>query len=260
MSIGHDKLKSIGAQKIHEATHISRQHVQAVIHESYDDMSRVQFLGFISILEREYNLDLSDLKSKGISHFDELIESSEKENKVFVSVKKKKNYTFLYAFVAIVIFVVVSYFSLRLSSSTDSNLSKIDNTSIENATANIIQLEDNVNIINEINTSIETNTTLENNVSNIPKTFIIKPKADLWIGYMDLDTNEKYQKTILKSEEFSIDSNKKWLLTFGHGFFDINLTGETKTYTDKNTVRFTYKDGNMTKINYREFLKLEKGN
>ena len=66
MSSGLEKLRSIGAQKIHEQTHIARQHAQALLHESFDDMSRIHFLGFISILEREYSVDLSDLKAKAV--------------------------------------------------------------------------------------------------------------------------------------------------------------------------------------------------
>ena len=262
MSTGHDKLKSIGAQKIHEATHISRLHVQAVIHESYDDMNRIQFLGFISILEREYNIDLSELKARGIAHFDEIVPSSQEASKVFVGIEKKKNYTSLYAIIAALIFVGVAYLSLVLTSSEETKIDKVDNTNIKNATANITtsQIEDKADVKSELTSTQELNSTIEDTITQIQRSFVIKPVSDLWIGYMDLDTNKKYQKTILKSEELSIDANKNWLLTFGHGYFSIDINGQTIKYTDKNTVRFTYKDFNMTKITYREFLELEKGN
>ena len=51
MNEGFDKLKSIGAQKIHEATHIARAQIQALLHERSEDMNKSQFIGFISILE-----------------------------------------------------------------------------------------------------------------------------------------------------------------------------------------------------------------
>jgi hypothetical protein len=90
MSDGLNKLKSIGAQKIHEKTHIARHHVQAVIHETFDDMTKIQLLGFISILEREYSVDLSDLKIKVQDFFSVTIAEDEQNAKVFVSPKKEK--------------------------------------------------------------------------------------------------------------------------------------------------------------------------
>lgn len=49
---GFEKLGTIGAQKINEKTHISKYHVQALLHNNFDDMTKIQFLGFVSILER----------------------------------------------------------------------------------------------------------------------------------------------------------------------------------------------------------------
>ena len=95
MSDGLNKLRGIGAQKIHELTHIARQHVQAVLHETFDDMNKIQFLGFVSILEREYGVDLSDLKAKGQEFYAGESSKLHQETKVFVSPKKKKSYTFL---------------------------------------------------------------------------------------------------------------------------------------------------------------------
>jgi len=92
MSDGLSKLKGIGAQKIHERTHIARQHVQAVLHETFDDMTKIQLLGFISILEREYSVDLSDLKAKGQEFYFEESSKIEDDTNVFVTPKKKKNY------------------------------------------------------------------------------------------------------------------------------------------------------------------------
>jgi len=256
MSIGHEKLKSIGAQKIHEDTHISRQHVQAVIYESYDDMTKIQFLGFISIIEREYNLDLSELRKNGLEHFNEIIISRDEEDKLFLTSKKKKNFTLVYIVLLFFVFIVVSYFSLNISDSSDT---KVDNTSIENATSNIdtIQVMEESNLGVDVNSNIEVNNTFEDKSIAIVKTLVIKPDADVWLGYIDLKTHKKYQTII--SDELILDANKTWLLTFGHGYFSININGVKQSYSDKKTVRFLYKDSNMTKINYTEFKKLNKG-
>ena len=94
MSSGLEKLRSIGVQKIHEQTHIARHHVKALLHESFDNISRVHFLGFISILEREYGVDLSELKAKGEEFYTDETTEVEQDGKVFVTLKKKKNYKY----------------------------------------------------------------------------------------------------------------------------------------------------------------------
>ena len=66
MSEDFEKLKKIGVQRIHEATHISRIHAQAILNCSFEDMTKIQLNGFISILQREYSLDLSDLRDKSL--------------------------------------------------------------------------------------------------------------------------------------------------------------------------------------------------
>jgi len=260
MEDGHNKLKSIGAQKIHEATHISRLHVQAVIHESYDDMTKIQFLGFISILEREYALDLSGLKSRGIAYFDDLSPISTEVNKVFVNPQKKKNYTLLFALIAVVIFVAVSYQSINFSSKSSKETNIIDNTNIKNATTNRMTSEVEEKVDKNETIIVKQASILDKQAflieDDLNKSLIIKPSTDLWLGYLDLDSNKNYQITI--QDEFILDVNKTWLLTFGHGYFSVNINGDITKYNDKNTLRFIYKDSNLTKISYKKFLQIKK--
>ena len=255
MAKGYDKLTSIGTQKIHEATHISRLHIQAVIHESYDDMTKIQFLGFISILEREYSLDLSELKTRGIAHFSENTVEEQISNKVFVTPKKKKSFKIFYISFAVLAFIAVAYFSLANLSLDDENIESVDNTSIINAQESI-----ETNISSELNDTKGINTTIvEVEEKKIPEaqTFVIIPSADVWVGYIDLDTHKKYQATV--TDELSLDASKTWLLTFGHGYFSVDIDGKKEKYTDKKTLRFIYKDANMTKIPYTKWQELEKG-
>lgn len=92
MSDDFEKLKSIGVQKIHEATHIGRIHIQAMLNENFEEMSNVQLFGFISILEREYALDLSELRAKAKEFFksNTLLFENRKKVKIFTASKKKE--------------------------------------------------------------------------------------------------------------------------------------------------------------------------
>jgi len=250
------KLKDIGAQKIHEKTHISRQHVQAILHESFEDGHKIQFIGFMSILEREYSVDLSELKAKAAEYFDEIEKHGTKKN-VFVVPKKKKKFTVLYISVVIIIFIGVSAYSILTSTSA----LKTQNIKVQEL--NQETTEEIVSIVEDIN---ETNSSLENNESVVvfeketikePRSLKVLPRTKVWMGYIDLETHKKYQKVF--RDEFIMDISKNYIIVFGHGSVNIEIDGELKKFNDKNNLRFLYQDGELSRITYKEFKRLNKG-
>ncbi|WP_321779294.1 hypothetical protein [Sulfurimonas sp.] len=268
MSNGFDKLKSIGAQKIHEQTHIARHNAQAILHENFEKMTKIQALGFISILEREYGVDLTSLKAKAeeFFHVEESVEVPEvqKNTKVFVAPTKKKNYTLVYVGIALLIFVVAVFFTLDLSSTAAIKTSShsIDNSAIESARENIKgnifeeeKVEDKNNTL-EVVVLKKDSDVLE--VLEVEKSFKIIPKSQLWIGYIDLESYTKKQK--LFKGELDIDPNKDWILTLGHGYVKVVINGEVTEFTDKLNIRLLYKDSKISKISFKEFKELNRGN
>jgi len=258
MSKGLERLKEIGAQKIYEETHIPIQHVQAIIHESFDGFSRVQFLGFVSILEREYNEDLSELRLRGLEEFEPFQDALEGES-VFISTKKKKRFTFAYILLALALFGAVAYFKFYLP---DEPLQTPQKHSLP--VVNVETNESNASDINQssadFNSSVELNATKE---PEIIEEKIVEPslnfysKSKLWLGYIDVSTNKHYNKVF--SGEFELDAKKSWLLVFGHKFVDI-VTHESRVEVNKeNTLRFLYEDGEITPLNLEEFKRLNRG-
>ncbi|WP_373035206.1 hypothetical protein [Sulfurimonas sp.] len=256
MSDGLSKLRSIGAQKIHEQTHIARQHVQAVLHETFDGMTKIQLLGFISILEREYSVDLSDLKAKVQEFFNVPSIEDEQDTKVFVSPKKKKNYTIIYIAVVILIFAVAVLYTLDFAPGTSSQVKPhtIDNSAINNAKDS---MSHNATIEDK---NVTTPLIIEPKPEpvKVVKSFKIIPSSELWIGYIDLSTYEKYQK--LFTGELEIDPNKDWILTLGHGYVKVEINGEVTEFKDKLNIRLLYKDSKISKISFSEFKELNRGN
>jgi hypothetical protein len=255
MSDGLSKLKSIGAQKIHEQTHIARQHVQAVLHETFDDITKIHLLGFISILEREYSVDLSDLKEKAKIFYAGENLSDEQDTKVFVSPKKKKNYTLVYIVVVAVIFAVAVSFTLDLTS-TASDKSKnhvIDNRAINHAKDSMSQNA----TVEEINATVPVVVEIKPEPIEIVKSFKIITSSQLWIGYIDLSTYKKNQK--LFTGELDLDPNKDWILTLGHGYVKVEINGEVTEFKEKLNIRLLYKDSKLSKISFKEFKELNKG-
>jgi hypothetical protein len=277
MSKDYEKLKDIGAQKIHEETHISRLHVQAILDKTYDDMAKIQFSGFISILEREYYLDLVELREEGLAYFNGLDDiNTDNLNIVFKPKKEKSSSSSYYIIVGISIFVAVIYFSLSDSSQKNEKPEHIDESLIKSAQANIQaikekakpKVQEDIAILTKIEKdkviekkvlTKESNITKEKEVTQAinAKSFSIQPREALWLGYKDLDTGKSYQ--ITTSEILQLDANKTWLLTSGHGHINIIIDGVATKYSKTYTMRFLYKDGVIKKLNYKKYQELNAG-
>jgi len=272
MSDGLERLKNIGAQKIHEQTHIARHHVQALLHEAFEDMTKIQMQGFISILQREYNVDLSEFKAKVDEYYLlNVPEIDDGETRFFVSPTRKKKYTFVYVLIAVAIFVVAMFFTLEnlaLSSEKTDN-HNIDNSAIQNAQESMLK-SDKLEALQEAedkNETVEEETkeekikeeekTVESKAVEVVKSFKIMPTSELWIGYIDRSNYKKYQKTF--SGELELDPKKEWLLSLGHGYVKIEINGEIKEFNERSNLRLLYKDFNITKISFTEFKELNKG-
>lgn len=264
MSEQLDKLQSLGAQKIYETTHIPIKYVQSMLHGSFEGFSKVQFIGFISILEREYQEDLSELKVSGLAYFDEKTE--EVDEGIFVVSQKKNRNKFMYLVTIVLIFLIVLVLKFFVFSDTANETPVVDNTLIQSAKENI---QPSVVLSDENNLTQDTNTTLINDVNVtvaepevvepeiVEETFKIVSNSKVWFGYIDVKTNKHYTKTF-KGEK-DLDPSKTWLLLFGHGYVNMFVNGEVQKFSSREKVRFLYKDNKLSAITIREFKKLNKG-
>lgn len=291
MSEDLEKLRAVGVQKIHEKTHIARKFVQDLLDENYSSMNFVQYSGFLSILEKEYKLDLSAMKQKAKSHYNTQKPSLKKEKaiKEVVKNKQKRDMKSFYGFVAVLLFV---FFAIYLAeSSKKEEVVKVDNSIIESAKQAVItnaQEQNRSSVLEDLNQSTQIvadeNITqqpqeekIEENITQTPlikeqvieevnqtkqpvvnhDVITIKPKEQVWLGYIDLSNYKKLQKLFV--EPMELDAKKDWLLYFGHSFLSIELNGEKKVYNSRNSIKFLYKDGLLKEISSEEFISLNKG-
>ncbi|WP_373071283.1 hypothetical protein [Sulfurimonas sp.] len=245
----YEALKKIGAQKIHEQTHIPKIQCEDLVNGYFESMNKIQFTGFVSILEREYSLDLRALKAEGLSFFEGKDMPDIAESKVFITPKKTKNYTTFYIIAAILIFLVVLF---GLSSDNKKIEPKIDNKKIEQVTSKIIPKE-----IPDENTTVEVKE--EPQVQKELSPLKIIPNVKLWVGYINLNTGRKLQKIVPEFEALELDPKGHWLLSLGHGDVTFDVNGEVEKFKESRNIRLLYKDGELKKITYREFLALNKG-
>ncbi|MDQ1245471.1 MAG: hypothetical protein QG565_1812 [Campylobacterota bacterium] len=280
MSSDFDKLKSIGTQKIHEATHIARAHVKSILEEDFEGMSSVQLNGFVSILEREYSVNLSDLKKRAKEHFQNNTSSMKKEKSahVFLAHKKKKKLTATYIILGVVLIVLFFIFTATPS---QEEAPKVDEIAIESAKSvlPVVEVEQN-KTVTDVNATLDINATLTKETAEaqeetsaavpvaaeiaVPQTqivqpfsFKITPNTKVWLGYIDVAEQKKYQTTF--SNELSLDATKEWLLAFGHGQIVFDINGVTTKFTTPRNIRFLYKNSELKEISAEEFKSLSNG-
>ena len=257
-----EKLSSLGVQKIYDDTHIPVHHIQALLRKSFDGFSRVQFLGFISILEREYHYSLVELKLEGLRHFDAK-EQSEQDDGLLVMPKQERSKKPLYIgiiilFLAIAFFAKISFFDAGTSLPDT-----LENSLIEDVQEQIIEPKNNAT--EDMNETQEENLTQESVVvapqeqeeQNATQSFEIVPRSTVWLGYIDVVSNKKHQTTL--SEAMNLDANRSWLLLFGHGYIDMYINGVVQKFDSRNKIRFLYEDGTLKAISSDEFKELNRG-
>ncbi len=260
MSDALKKLKDLGAQKIYEDTHIPTGHVQAVLDENYEGLTRMQYLGFLSILEREYSIDLSEERARAIAHYEELSSAEPlADDGIFVVPQKAKKFTIFYILFALVVFLAALYYTLGMANNTNmENLNAVNTkASLQPASENItIQKDESGKSVSvETNTSKSTASTADKSAEVKP--LEILPRSRVWLGYIDVATDKKRQKTF--SDELDLNGSKEWLLLFGHGYIDVIAGGEKHHFSEKNGLRLHYQDGMLEKISLEEFKQLNRG-
>ncbi len=249
MSDGFEKLKEIGAQKIHEQTHIPKEHAHSIINKKFTKMNKIQYLGFISILEREYSIKLDGLKNSAKEYFQESEEDSNTTSKkLFVVPERKKSYTKYYILLAVLILILVAIFNTSTQEqsintpSVDSKTTTQTTQIVETAQKIVAKEKPSEPIVKEEAT---------------PKVFKIIPNVKLWMGYSDLNTGKKQQKIF--SDEFELDADGHWLLALGHGDVNFMVNGKLEEYKIQKNMRFEYKNNRLREVSYSEFLTLNKG-
>jgi len=262
-----EDLQALGTEKIHERTHISRDKVELVMTKSFSQIGRVQFMGYISILEREYDIDLSGIKEEYTdfcrNNADMLLP---KQSVILQSTSNSKPKWIAAGMLLIIILMAGGYF-LQGKMSTEPS------EEVMNLTTLAVEVADEINDAN-ISENNETNVTAtvvtsEVNQSSVKpapppaqplasaEQLIIHPKYKVWYGMIDLSSGAKIQK--ITGDPIIIDSTKSWLIVLGHGRVEIEYPEGKTLLNDKNTVHFVCEKGALKQITQQEFIERNGG-
>ncbi len=265
---GLEKLQEIGAQRIFEQTHIAKRFVEDILRQNFSSMNKIQFTGFISILEREYNVDLHELRdaytqeynAKNNSGSEPFVISEQEEE----TSKIKGSYLIAGGILAGIIAII---FLVNSDSSSEQPQKIKKHEEVKSIKVIPVEHELNNSIIEEAKAHLnrpesevlaEADVKQEVRVEPIHTSkFEVIPRSKLWIGIVDLETYQRSQK--LTSDPFELDADKEWLLVMGHGYVDFSVNDEQKHFKDEQKVWFAYENGTLSKITRAEFKEKNRG-
>lgn len=128
-------LEKIGLQEVCRKTHIEVKQLEYMINNQYEKLNKINTLGFVKILSREYKLDLTDWLEGFYDYWAEhKSEDDAHKEKIFIRAKsdrssKRGAWLFLLIFLIAGLFGVFSIFKGDLNS--DMIMSLLDKTKIE---------------------------------------------------------------------------------------------------------------------------------
>jgi hypothetical protein len=250
--------------------------VRLILDKSFDKLQKVQFLGFVSILEREYKIDLSSLKQEYLFFYAQTQEPEEEFEVAEKTEKKRLTKKQLYAAAAVPLVLaaigMAVYFSGEPAPETRI---EINNTAIEEAkkNLNIVSIERNASeeVVESAEHGQDENMTAEapevaeqeaepeavSIVPTMPSHLVVVPKGKLWIGLIDLGTHKRQQMVI--SEPLTLDAQKEWLIITGHGLVRMEYGDTESDYKQKEKLMFVYENGLLQRIDEEEFKARNKG-
>ena len=141
-----EQLQELGSKKIVAATHIPLAHLEMILNKEFDQFKKPQFFGFVSILEREYKIDLSGLKQEFLfaraeeeisqeDNFD-LAESSSKVLKTGKGLLENRKVLYSAGAGVAALLIIVFISMIDFSSSKEQKV-EINNTAIDKAKKNL---------------------------------------------------------------------------------------------------------------------------
>jgi len=226
-------------EEISKKTKISPISLRFIRNKEFDKIPRAKFFGFINIIEKEFNVDLSELKEE----YNAL--KPKKEQKQEINIEKSNDY--LIIIFAIILLFIGGYFlykTLNTPKKTKNNIKqpvikKINNKNYKKNTK-IIEENKTKIIIPKISTPKEINSTKK----TIKKyKVIIIPNEKVWYRAINIDTNKTFEYLTSKIKTLP---KGNYYIKFGHGNITIKYANNIITPNTKKIVRILFKDGNYT--------------
>lgn len=285
-------LKGIGTKEINKATKLTTNKIEDILEKRFDKIDRIRAKGFINILEREYNLNLSGwlneyaifhnkenphisapTSQSPISEIDirthikeynrqntnprELVDSPQITEPYNKSIKAKKasNNPLPFALLILLALCCAGYLAYRVFFA-ETTMPTDYSHSTQSLPVEFMtdSLEMDLKDYIQDKPSLQDGT-LDTHypLSQAPRLAIV-PKSELWIGIIEVQTQKTTQLNITQTYEITLD--KPLIVVFGHNDFTSILNDETFPHKINSFVRFYFDGQQLKEINYSTYKQL----
>ena len=259
-----ETLRAIGAQAISMRTHISPENIRKLLAGEFEAFSAVQFNGFVTIIEREYDLDLAEWRSvfsagnRGSDH-----PLAPHDNDPFADVtraKRRQRWTVGLLTTLLLAVIVATY--VFLSEKGGEEKIELNNTAINKARENLALLNaaQSTKVQAEVIQQAHQSEAVEAVTESAPVQYediIIRPRENLWMGVIDIAAGKRVSRTT--AEPYRLDGSKEWLVVTGHGLLSVESDGNTTEYSRRGRMLFLCEEGRCRPIDKAEFKARNQG-
>ncbi|MDR0580361.1 MAG: hypothetical protein LBG21_07165 [Campylobacteraceae bacterium] len=272
---GIEKLEDIGLREVSRKTYIELNYLKLMVNKEFSSLQRVKTLGFVKIIQREYDINMDDWVKEFEEYFQQDNHEKPKEQNSDTILEPRKNtkrsksiYT-VFAVLFLILFMIFAYSFTRGRTGHIESIPIISNITIENDTVedalddiDVRQLDDItinedsiINMTDEDSTN-ETDDINQQTIKNLKAK--ISPNTTVWIGVIELATSKKH--SYLQEHDMDIDLNKEQLIITGHGDFTLKAENiSDRTFDPRKKTFFYVSDGKINEVKENEFLLLNGG-
>lgn len=269
-----EKLKQIGIEKIREDTNLDVVKIDCILNKKFEKLDSVRAKGFVNILEKQYNLDLSSW----LEEYKEFYKTSPQEEKKIeenMNISTKKNSYLVWGALG-VLAIVGAVILFSFIPKTSSTKAEVVNEVVEKPSMEVIEESSIIEVpqeqsqpqeqevIEEEKPQIEQKKISEYGVEIFPNiafneenVLYIESAKPLWVGIINIDNKKRIAKT---KQEFDIPLDKQLLISIARGGFTLSLDEENKEFKGYLPVYLIHtKEGGLREISKDEFIYLNGG-
>jgi hypothetical protein len=190
-------LEEIGLYKVSQDTHIEQKYLRYMVDGDFDKLNRINTLGFVKILSREYNLDLSDWVEVFEDYWIQNRLNLEEDDKLFIVIdsgpsKAKK----IFIFFVITLFVVIAGIGYSVFTKENSYSS---NTYVSPTFSETPVVKETQEEINKLQEEQEANTVQQ----------IVEPKQEEILDVAPQEETNATQEAVVEESSAPISSDEQ---------------------------------------------------
>ncbi|MBN2896039.1 MAG: hypothetical protein JXK05_09150 [Campylobacterales bacterium] len=266
-----EPLKRLDPETISSRTKISPANIKRLLNREFESFSKVQFFGFISILEREYGIDLYLLK-EDYAAFDAARHPRLQEREYVLGTPRERRSGRWWLGVLMLALLAWTIYTLLPVRSSE-QATTVEYAAISKAKERLEAAHQQALSEANLSSSSESAGLLMSSIAiTAQETFassvaassaagtaelILMPARRLWLGLIDADSGQKMQQII--ESPFEINTSKRWRGILGHGYVEVRVNGVAQSYRTPDKLWFVYDNGTFEIVDSTVFLQLNGG-